>query len=85
MLFGWECCPGWYIFAHYIELFIMDAFVDLFITLCIVINTLFMAMEHDGMEASMEATLRVGNYVSLRLSRLIHVSFTSRTVLDTGR
>lgn len=64
LLFGWECCPSWYKFAHYIELFIMDAFVDLFITLCIVINTLFMAMEHEGMESGMEATLRIGNYVS---------------------
>ncbi len=43
----------------------MDAFVDLFITLCIVINTLFMAMEHDGMEPTMEDTLKVGNYVSI--------------------
>ena len=64
LLFGWECCPGWYKFAHYIELFIMDAFVDLFITLCIVVNTLFMAMEHDGMDHGMDATLKVGNYVS---------------------
>ncbi|ESO12722.1 hypothetical protein HELRODRAFT_124932, partial [Helobdella robusta] len=44
-------------------LFIMDAFVDLFITLCIVINTLFMAMEHDGMTPTMIATLKYGNYV----------------------
>lgn len=64
LLFGWSCCPGWYQFAHCIELFIMDAFVDLFITLCIVINTLFMAMEHDEMSSSMTNTLKYGNYVS---------------------
>jgi len=64
LLFGWECSPSWYKFAHIIELFIMDAFVDLFITLCIVVNTLFMAMEQDGLDHQMETTLRYGNYVS---------------------
>lgn len=62
-MFGWECCPGWYQFAHYLELFIMDAFVDLFITLCIVINTVFMAMDHAGMSDQMTNTLAIGNYV----------------------
>jgi len=63
LLFGWECCGGWYKFAHFIELFIMDAFVDLFITLCIVINTAFMALEQEGLDHQMETTLRYGNYV----------------------
>ena len=78
LLFGWDCCPSWYLFAHYIELFIMDAFVDLFITLCIVVNTLFMAMEYDGMEEHMEATLKVGNYVSHLL--LTHAVLSSSFV-----
>ena len=87
MLFGWECCAGWYKFAHIIELFIMDAFVDLFITLCIVVNTLFMAMEQDGMDHQMETTLKYGNYVSSagsdsncsleRYRELIHQYFSS--------
>ena len=64
LLFGWECCGCWYKFAHFIELFIMDAFVDLFITLCIVINTFFMAMEQEGMDEHMTTTLKYGNYVS---------------------
>ena len=63
LLFGWDCSPCWYKFAHVIELFIMDAFVDLFITLCIVINTLFMAMEHAGMNDQLARTLIIGNYV----------------------
>ena len=42
LLFDWQCCGCWQRFAHVIELFIMDAFVDLFITLCIVLNTVFM-------------------------------------------
>jgi len=64
ILLGWECSPCWYKFAHVIELFIMDAFVDLFITLCIVVNTAFMAMEHASMNEQLARTLIIGNYVS---------------------
>jgi hypothetical protein len=63
ILFEWTCCECWYKFARIIELFIMDAFVDLFITLCIVINTVFMAMDHAGMSDGLARTLVVGNYV----------------------
>lgn len=63
VLFGWECSPGWYRFAHIIELIIMDAFVDLFIMLCICINTLFMALDRPGMDDSLAAVLKYGNYV----------------------
>lgn len=63
LLFGWECSPTWYKIAHVIELFIMDAFVDLFITLCIIANTVFMAMEHYDMGKPMETLLTNGNYV----------------------
>ena len=73
ILLGWECSPCWYKFAHVIELFIMDAFVDLFITLCIVINTAFMAMEHAGMNDQLSRTLIIGNYVRPAVSvALIH-------------
>lgn len=63
LLFGWECTPTWYKFAHIVELFIMDAFVDLFITLCIVVNTVFMAMEHYDMSDMMNTLLTNGNLV----------------------
>ena len=65
LMFDWECLPCWYTFAHVIELFIMDAFVDLFITLCIVVNTVFMAMDHAGMSEQMANTLIIGNYVNI--------------------
>ncbi len=42
----------------------MDAFVDLFITLCIVINTMFMALDYHGMSDELAITLINGNYVS---------------------
>ena len=44
---------------------VFDPFVELFITLCIVVNTLFMALVHHDMDISMQNTLDIGNYVSL--------------------
>uniref|UniRef100_A0A1A8PM90 Sodium channel protein n=1 Tax=Nothobranchius pienaari TaxID=704102 RepID=A0A1A8PM90_9TELE len=41
----------------------MDPFVDLAITICIVLNTLFMAMEHYPMTSDFEDMLSVGNLV----------------------
>ena len=60
----WDCCWPWVKFAKAIEWFIMDAFIDLFITLCIVVNTMFMALDHNSMSLEFERTLKTGNYVS---------------------
>ena len=75
VLFGWECHPLWYKFAHILELFIMDAFVDLFITLCIVINTLFMAIEHADMNVHLVQVLFYGNYVSDGFIKFVMFNF----------
>ncbi len=61
----YECTPAWHRFSEIIALFIMDAFVDMFITLCIVVNTMFMALDSANNSAEMAHTLRVGNYVSV--------------------
>lgn len=45
----------------------MDPFVDLGITICIVLNTVFMAMEHYPMTENFEELLRVGNLVSCKI------------------
>uniref|UniRef100_A0A8C7IDC8 Sodium channel protein n=1 Tax=Oncorhynchus kisutch TaxID=8019 RepID=A0A8C7IDC8_ONCKI len=42
----WDCCPMWLSFKGIVNTVVMDPFVDLAITVCIVLNTLFMAMEH---------------------------------------
>ena len=65
LVYDWHCPPCWHAFAHSMELFIMDAFVDLFITMCIVINTAFMAVDHAGMSSELANVLIVGNYVRL--------------------
>lgn len=44
---------------------VMDPFVDLAITICIVLNTLFMAMEHYPMTKEFDTVLSVGNLASV--------------------
>ncbi|XP_043537665.1 sodium channel protein type 8 subunit alpha-like [Chiloscyllium plagiosum] len=63
MFLIWECCPLWLKLKEYMHLFVFDPFVDLAITICIALNTLFMAMEHYPMTPSFENVLAVGNLV----------------------
>lgn len=42
-----------------------DPFTELAITICIIINTLFLAMEHYKMDQSFENMLYTGNLVTL--------------------
>lgn len=64
----WDCCTPWLKIKHIVNLIVMDPFVDLAITICIVLNTLFMAMEHYPMTQQFNNVLSVGNLVSLRQS-----------------
>uniref|UniRef100_A0A7N6AQ33 Sodium channel protein n=1 Tax=Anabas testudineus TaxID=64144 RepID=A0A7N6AQ33_ANATE len=59
----WECSPNWIKIKEIVNLIVMDPFVDLAITICIVLNTLFMAMEHYPMTTDFEDMLSVGNLV----------------------
>ncbi|KAG9474421.1 hypothetical protein GDO78_004626 [Eleutherodactylus coqui] len=59
----WDCCKPWVKFKEYVRLVVMDPFVDLGITICIVLNTLFMAMEHYPLSEQFEHVLNVGNLV----------------------
>ncbi|XP_029315241.1 sodium channel, voltage-gated, type I-like, alpha [Cottoperca gobio] len=59
----WECCPAWLKIKMVVKLIVMDPFVDLAITICIVLNTLFMAMEHYPMSPTFNNSLWVGNVV----------------------
>ncbi|XP_067398654.1 sodium channel protein type 5 subunit alpha-like [Emydura macquarii macquarii] len=45
----WDCCPLWMRLKEKVKLIIMDPFTDLTITVCIVVNTIFMALEHSNM------------------------------------
>ncbi|XP_025024892.1 sodium channel protein type 1 subunit alpha [Python bivittatus] len=59
----WDCCPCWLRLKHIVNIIVMDPFVDLAITICIVLNTLFMAMEHYPMTERFAEVLNVGNLV----------------------
>uniref|UniRef100_A0A8C7NB97 Sodium channel protein n=1 Tax=Oncorhynchus kisutch TaxID=8019 RepID=A0A8C7NB97_ONCKI len=59
----WDCCPMWLSFKGIVNTVVMDPFVDLAITVCIVLNTLFMAMEHYPMTTEFNHVLSVGNLV----------------------
>jgi len=58
----WDCCACYIKLAEFLSFIVFDPFVDLFITLCIVINTLFMALDHHDMDPGMDNTLQNGNY-----------------------
>ncbi|XP_065789094.1 sodium channel protein type 5 subunit alpha isoform X3 [Muntiacus reevesi] len=59
----WECCPLWMAIKQKVKFMVMDPFADLAITMCIVLNTLFMALEHYNMTTEFEEMLQVGNLV----------------------
>nr|AAP20106.1 voltage-sensitive sodium channel alpha-subunit [Pediculus humanus] len=58
----WDCCWAWLKFQEFVALLVFDPFVELFITLCIVVNTLFMALDHHDMDKDMDRALKSGNY-----------------------
>uniref|UniRef100_H3CMI3 Sodium channel, voltage gated, type V-like, alpha b n=1 Tax=Tetraodon nigroviridis TaxID=99883 RepID=H3CMI3_TETNG len=59
----WECCPCWLRVKQLVKIMVMDPFLDLAITICIVLNTLFMAMEHYPMTDEFNGMLSIGNLV----------------------
>ncbi|XP_008296479.1 sodium channel protein type 4 subunit alpha A [Stegastes partitus] len=63
MFLKWDCCVHWVVFKKWVYFVVMDPFVDLAITICIVLNTLFMAMEHYPMTPEFDYMLSVGNLV----------------------
>uniref|UniRef100_A0A1I8JLI5 Sodium channel protein n=1 Tax=Macrostomum lignano TaxID=282301 RepID=A0A1I8JLI5_9PLAT len=42
---SWDCCDGWKVFEKYVAFIILDPFTELYITLCILVNTGFMALD----------------------------------------
>ncbi|XP_037037155.1 sodium channel protein 60E isoform X3 [Bradysia coprophila] len=61
-----QCCvdyAGWLQFQDYLYKVVKDPLFELGITLCIVLNTLFLALEHHGMSESVRQALDIGNKV----------------------
>jgi hypothetical protein len=64
LLFGWQCPSPWQRFTRFVNLIGEDAFFDLFLMLCIVANTVLMALDHADISITMANVLSIGNYVS---------------------
>lgn len=62
-LFIWDC-PFWTKIKKWVHLIVMDPFADLAITICIVLNTVFMSMEQHPGSGTLTKVLFVGNVVS---------------------
>ena len=60
------------VLLQYLSFIIFDPFVDLFVTLCIVVNTLFMALDHHDMDPNINETLQNGNYVCSKIFIVYH-------------
>nr|KAF6335754.1 sodium voltage-gated channel alpha subunit 11 [Pipistrellus kuhlii] len=59
----WDCSPQWLRFKKTLRTVMTDPFTELIITTCIIINTVFLAMEHHNMKKSFELMLQTGNLV----------------------
>ncbi|XP_063905113.1 sodium channel protein 60E isoform X3 [Zophobas morio] len=61
-----QCCvdyDGWLQFQQALYRIVRDPLFELAITVCIVLNTMFLAMEHHGMSEEMLKALDIGNKV----------------------
>ncbi|XP_070542290.1 sodium channel protein 1 brain-like isoform X2 [Ptychodera flava] len=58
-----KCYRAWKRVQSFVYNIIMDPLVDVFITFCIILNTLFLAMDHHGISKEWESVLFFGNYV----------------------
>ncbi|XP_047731112.1 sodium channel protein type 11 subunit alpha [Prionailurus viverrinus] len=59
----WNCSPQWLCVKKTLRVVMTDPFTELVITICIVINTVFLALEHYKMDQSFEYMLYTGNLV----------------------
>ncbi|XP_037079041.1 sodium channel protein 60E-like [Pollicipes pollicipes] len=57
------CYGPWLRWQNRMHQLVTDPCFDVFITLCIILNTAFLAMEHYGMSIEMKETLEIGNRV----------------------
>ncbi|XP_026220907.1 sodium channel protein type 4 subunit alpha B-like isoform X2 [Anabas testudineus] len=59
----WNCCGCWRWLKQRLQIFVMNPFFDLSIVICIILNTIFMAMDHYPMTIILHETIVVANLV----------------------
>lgn len=71
----WNCGWPWLKFQQGLAFIVFDPFVELYITLCIVVNTLFMALDHHEMDPKLDFILNKANVVSARVYGRPRITF----------
>uniref|UniRef100_A0A8C4N7K1 Sodium voltage-gated channel alpha subunit 7 n=1 Tax=Equus asinus TaxID=9793 RepID=A0A8C4N7K1_EQUAS len=61
----WNCSPCWLKLKEFVHMIIMDPFTDLILTICIILNMYFLALEHYPMSEETISVLSIGNLVFL--------------------
>ncbi|XP_067597771.1 sodium channel protein type 7 subunit alpha isoform X2 [Pseudorca crassidens] len=59
----WNCSPCWLKLKEFVHMIIMDPFTDLFLTICIILNVQFLALEHYPMSLETNNILNIENQV----------------------
>ena len=68
-----HCCinyDSWLSLQNALYKIVKDPLFELLITLCIVLNTTFLALEHHGMSETVRSVLDIGNKVMMTLNNL---------------
>ncbi|XP_074158315.1 sodium channel protein type 9 subunit alpha-like [Sminthopsis crassicaudata] len=63
MFLIWNCCPFWIKCKDFVHNIVMDPFFDLGIVICVIINLIFLAMDHYPMTEEFLYVLFVGHQV----------------------
>ncbi|XP_059560204.1 sodium channel protein type 7 subunit alpha isoform X1 [Myotis daubentonii] len=59
----WNCSPCWLKLKEFVHVIMLHPFTDLFLTICIILNICFLAMECYPMSETTSSVLRIGNLV----------------------
>ncbi|XP_010016867.1 PREDICTED: sodium channel protein type 5 subunit alpha-like [Nestor notabilis] len=70
----WNCCPFWRAVKEKVKLVILDPSADLLIMFCIIVNTLFMALEQPGVNSDYQKIIS-------RIDRVFTLIFTAEMIL----
>lgn len=60
----WNCSPKWLRIKKALRIVMADPFTELAVTICIIINTIFLSMEHHQMDEDFKKMLKTGNWVT---------------------
>lgn len=66
LLLRWNCCGCWRRLKERVLAVVSNPFFDLGIVVCIIMDVLFMAMEHFPMTVEYQDTLTIANLVGVR-------------------